>query len=145
MKADVVLVGGGLANCLIGYRLREVRPDLDILLLEKETHLGGQHTWSFHTGDLSSEQRAWLAPLVAQSWPNHEVRFPKRRRFIESGYHSLTSERLHEIVIRAIGEKVLTGVQVARLTSGEVQLTDGSVIQGRAVIDGRGNPGCTQR
>ena len=56
---DLVLVGGGLANCLIAYRLAERRPDLHILILERGPTLGGHHTWSFHEHDLSSDQ--WLS------------------------------------------------------------------------------------
>ena len=61
---DVILAGGGLANGLIAWRLRTQRPELRILLLEQDDHLGGNHTWSFHASDLNAAQRAWIAPLV---------------------------------------------------------------------------------
>ena len=80
MNVDVVLVGGGLANSLIAWRLRALRPDVELLILERGERLGGQHTWSFHEGDLTLEQHRWLAPLVEHGWGHQEVRFPSLAR-----------------------------------------------------------------
>ena len=77
---DVLLVGGGLANGLIAWRLRQARPALRILLVERGATLGGNHTWSYYHPDLTPAQHAWLAPLVVRSWPGYEVRFPEHRR-----------------------------------------------------------------
>ena len=41
---DLILVGGGLANGLIAWRLRMQRPELNILLLESGERIGGNHT-----------------------------------------------------------------------------------------------------
>ena len=35
LEADLILVGGGLANGLIAWRLAATRPDVRVLLLEK--------------------------------------------------------------------------------------------------------------
>ena len=64
MTADLVLVGGGLANSLVAYHLAVQRPDLDIVILERGTTLGGHHTWSFHEHDLDQAQWSWVRPLV---------------------------------------------------------------------------------
>lgn len=141
VRADVVLVGGGLANSLIALRLRTRRPEVDILLLERGPHLGGRHTWSFHEGDLTPPQREWIAPLVTHSWPRQEVRFPSRVRELSQPYFSLTSERLHEVVGEALGGRVRTGVEVEEVAPHEVRLRDGSRVEAGAVIDGRGDPG----
>jgi lycopene beta-cyclase len=58
VRVDVALVGGGLANSLLAYRLRELRPELDLVVVERGPELGGNHTWSFHDSDLSPTQRA---------------------------------------------------------------------------------------
>ena len=49
----LILVGGGLANGLIAYRLAETRPGgrLDHRRGWKP-EFGGNHTWSFHDTDL---------------------------------------------------------------------------------------------
>jgi lycopene beta-cyclase len=141
VTADVVLVGGGLANSLIALRLRTLRPEVEVLLLEQDERLGGRHTWSFHAADLTPEQHTWVAPLVAHSWPRQEVRFPAYSRFLESGYYSITSESLRAVVEKALREGVRTGVQVTGLCDTDVALGDGTRVAAGAVVDGRGDPG----
>jgi lycopene beta-cyclase len=141
VRADVVLAGGGLANSLIALRLRTLRPEVELLLLERDDRLGGRHTWSFHHDDLSEEEHAWVAPLVARSWLRHEVRFPSFSRQLERGYHSITSESLRVVVQEALGERVRQGVEVATLAADEAVLRDGTRVGAGAVIDGRGDPG----
>jgi lycopene beta-cyclase len=74
VTADLVLVGGGLANCLIAYRLAGERPELVVVVLERGTTLGGRHTWSFHEHDLTGAQWSWVRPLVEHSWSRHVSR-----------------------------------------------------------------------
>ena len=64
---DLILVGGGLANGLIALRLKLLRPELKILLLEQGATLGGNHTWSFYQHDLTPQQHDWIAPPAARS------------------------------------------------------------------------------
>ena len=141
MRADLVLVGGGLANSLIAYRILTEEPDFPLLVVERQTSLGADHTWSFHDSDLTDEQRRWIDPLIAHSWPRHELRFPRRRRVIESGYNSVSSARLHRIVGATLGDRVLFGAEVADVSADRIRLADGVEIRARAVIDGRGDPG----
>jgi lycopene beta-cyclase len=140
-RADVVLVGGGLANCLIALRLRALRPEVEVLLLERDERLGGRHTWSFHADDLTPDEHAWVAPLVERSWPRQEVRFPAYTRRLRSAYSSITSESLRARVESAIGEGVRTGVEVAGLDASGVTLVGETRITAGAVVDGRGDPG----
>jgi lycopene beta-cyclase len=141
MKVDLALVGGGLANSLIAFRMLRRQPDSSLLIIERAPTLGANHTWSFHDSDLTAEQRDWIRPLVAQSWPQHELRFPKRRRVIDSGYNAISSERLHEVVGEALGDRCLLGTEVAEVAPDGVRLADGTHVEAGAVIDGRGNPG----
>ncbi|MEE4464861.1 lycopene cyclase family protein, partial [Azotobacter chroococcum] len=102
---DLILVGGGLANGLIAWRLAELRPALRLLLLERGPVLGGNHTWSFHQDDLTPQQHTWLAPLVSHRWPGYEVRFPERRRILHSGYASITSAHFDaQLCARLVGQ-----------------------------------------
>jgi lycopene beta-cyclase len=79
MTTRVVLVGGGLANGLIAWRLHSL-PAVELTVVEREATLGGNHTWSFHDSDISPDQRTWLQPLITAQWPRHEVRFPAYTR-----------------------------------------------------------------
>ncbi len=134
----LVLVGGGLANSLIAYRLRQKRPGLPITVLERGPRLGGNHTWSFHETDVSPEILAWLRPFIVHRWGGQSVRFGNRRRSFRTPYCSITSERLHELMSWTLGPAARSGVEVARVAPDRVETADGEVIPARAVIDGRG-------
>lgn len=135
---DLILVGGGLANGLIAWRLAELHPALRLLLLERGPVLGGDHTWSFHQDDLTPQQHAWLAPLVSHRWPGYEVRFPERRRILHGGYASITSAHFDaKLCARLVGQ-VQLGNKVCSLSPQRVELADGSSLSAGAVIDGRG-------
>jgi lycopene beta-cyclase len=135
---DLVLAGGGLANGLLAWRLRTLRPELRILLLEGGEHIGGKHTWSFHDSDLTPAQRAWIAPLVSNRWPRYEVAFPDLARTLEGGYASIASSDFARVIEAALGPALLNQVRIASVTPTTVTLADGRSIHARAVIDGRG-------
>ena len=135
---DVILVGAGLANGLIAWRLKQRRPALKVLVLEAGERPGGNHTWSFHEGDLSAEQHAWLAPLVAHRWQGYEVRFPEFTRKLPNAYLSVTSERFASVMEEVLGEHLVTHTQVTNATPNSVKLSDGTTLSAAAVIDGRG-------
>ncbi len=135
---DLILAGGGLANGLIAWRLRQRRPSLRILLLEGGDSIGGNHTWSFHDSDLTAQEWAWLAPLVTQRWPRYQVGFPQLERTLEGGYASISSEDFARIVSADLGPGLRTGAQITGLTPSSVTLASGEVLAARAVIDGRG-------
>lgn len=135
---DVLFVGGGLANGLIAYRLAQARPHLRLLVLEAADRLGGRHTWSFHSSDLSPLQRDWLLPLVTAGWPAYEVRFPHRRRRLNGGYYSITSETFHERVAAVLGGRLRLGSPVSEVAPNHARLAGGEVVSARCVIDGRG-------
>jgi len=135
---DLILAGGGLANGLIAWRLRRQRPDLRILLLEGDAHIGGNHTWSFHDSDLTSEEWAWIAPLVSQRWPRYEVDFPQLKRTLDGGYASIASTDFARVIETDLAGCLRTGAQIAALTPTSVTLASGEVLHARAVIDGRG-------
>ena len=136
--ADILLIGGGLANGLLALRLAELRPELRVLLLEAGPSLGAGHTWSFFERDLSPAQWAWVAPLVAHRWPGYTVRFPARARRLSSGYASVSSERFHQVLSLRLGGRVRLNTPVARLNGTEAVLEDGTVLRAGAVVDGRG-------
>ncbi|MDB5890793.1 MAG: putative Lycopene cyclase [Polaromonas sp.] len=136
--ADLILVGGGLANGLLAWRLRMQRPGLRVLLLEAGNSLGGNHTWSFHDGDLNPAEQAWMAPLVTHRWTHHEVVFPQRQRLMEAGYASITSQRFDAMLRTDLGSRIRLKTPVAQVRPRAVVLADGQTLTAAAVIDGRG-------
>jgi lycopene beta-cyclase len=135
---DVVIVGGGLAGSLAAWRITETCRDLRVCLVEAGPRLGGNHTWSFHDTDVSTDARAWLEPLVVARWPRHEVRFPGSRRLLAGGYASVTSERLHDVIAPVLGAELRTGIPVSTVAETSVTLETGERIPAGLVIDARG-------
>lgn len=138
MTYDLILAGAGLANGLIAWRLRQARPELRVLCVDEQTALGGNHTWSFHDGDLTRDQRAWLAPLVEKRWVGYDVHFPALSRHMPSGYASVTSERFAQVIAPALGEHLWLGQRIAQVQPTRLTLADGRTLEAAAVIDGRG-------
>ena len=139
---DVALVGGGLQAALITLALRARRPATRIAIVERSPLLGGNHTWSFHDGDLSAGARDWVAPLVSHRWPGYRVLFPRLERHIPRPYASIESPRLHEVVSEAImshpGSRRFLDTVATRVGPREVALDDGTRIGAALVIDARG-------
>ena len=134
---DVILVGGGLANGLIAWRLAQQRPELRILLVEQGGTLGGNHTWSFYQKDMTPAQLDWLQPMVVGHWPAYEVRFPTHRRTLDTGCYSISSERFHAVLTQALGAAVMLDAAVSIVDRNTVQV-GGQTLMARVVIDGRG-------
>lgn len=135
---DVILVGGGLANGLIAWRLRQRQPGRRVLLLEAGPQAGGTHTWSFHQDDVTPEQHAWIAPLVAHRWQGYDVRFPQLARTLPGDYLSISDERFAAVMAAELGDTLRTHAPVAHLSPDGVTLADGEHLAAAAVIDGRG-------
>lgn len=134
---DCIIVGGGLAGSLLFYGLKSTRPDANVILLEKDNQLCGNHTWSFHKGDLDIEE-PWLKDLVSKSWPEYEVLFPKFRRLIKRSYHSIRSHELEETLNKKFSKDIMLNSEVLDLTQDKVVLLSGKVLKGRCVVDARG-------
>ncbi|KFE52424.1 lycopene beta-cyclase CrtY [Pseudomonas syringae] len=138
MIYDLILAGGGLANGLIAWRLKQVRPELRILCIEEQAHLGGNHTWSYHDSDLNAQQHEWIRPLVVKTWSAYDVHFPHRSRRLDSGYASITSERFSQVVESVLDGDLRTGHRIVEVSPCSVLLDSGEVLHALAVIDGRG-------
>lgn len=138
VDADLILVGGGLANGLLAWQLHQRRPAMRVLVVEQGRELGGNHTWSFHSGDLDERQQRWLQPLVAHRWPAQDVRFPGFTRRLESGYASIASAGFHRVLMADLADAVRLEAPVVEVHAREVLLADGQRLCATAVIDGRG-------
>ena len=141
LATDHVIVGGGLAGGLIALALANAGRGAEVTLIDRDTRLGGNHTWSFHLTDLNDDERTLLAPLVTRQWAQQEVRFPGRQRILATGYATVSSERFAEVVTARLvgaGVRLLLDREVAEVGASQVRLDDGALLRGRVVIDARG-------
>lgn len=137
-QADVLLCGGGLANGLIALRLKAARPELRVVLLERDAAPRLDQVWSCFDSDVPTDALAWLKPLQAAWWPSYSVRFPALERRIKTPYGSMTPTSLYTVVEAALGADLVRGADIARITPERATLADGRVFAAPLVIDGRG-------
>jgi len=139
---DVVLAGGGLASVLIALALLERRPSLRLALVERESTLGGNHTWCFHAADVPERARSLIEPLIVKQWPSYSVRFPGRVRSVRSSYACIDSARLHDVARRRFTEAphctLVLDTAIRWVGRDHVMLDDGRRLHGALVIDARG-------
>ncbi|MFS8038700.1 lycopene beta-cyclase CrtY [Xanthobacter sp. AM11] len=135
---DIVFVGAGLANGLIAARMFERRPRLRFVMLEAGESVGGNHTWSMHASDLGHRQHAFLSPFRARGWKGNDVHFPTHARVLAGHYHSITSDRLAQVLHERFGAAIRTRARVVEVAADHVVLEGGERIDARAVVDGRG-------
>ena len=139
MECDLAIVGGGLAGSLAALAFARLRPEVRLLLLERDDRLGGNHLWSFFDSDIPVADRWLIEPLITHRWAQgHAVRFPAYSRRLDTAYNSIASSQLDRHVRAQLGEQVLPNAEVASFAPNHVMLTDGRRIDARAVIDARG-------
>jgi lycopene beta-cyclase len=141
LRFDYLLVGGGLAGSLLALALFQHRPKARVALVEKQAHLGGNHLWCFHAGDVDHASEL-VRPLVTQRWPAYEVRFPDLSRTLDEPYAAVPSPRLDAVVQRAFAERprsqLFLGETARRVTAREVELGSGQTLSADVVIESRG-------
>ncbi len=137
LSFDYALIGGGLQNGLIALALRHRQPEASILLLERESQIGGNHTWCLHDGDVTPEAMAWLAPLLVHRWPSYDVHFADLDRRVALGYAAITSERFAAVVHAAMAAgpgAVWLNATAHDVGAQHVTLTDGRHVRAKVVI-----------
>ena len=135
-QADVIMVGGGLAGCLLALRLAETGQR--ILIVEAGPQICGNHTWSFHGTDLAADDLQRLDSVIAHRWPAQRVIFPRYRRDLATPYASITSETMREAVRALPTVSIRENCRIAEMAADHVLLEDGSRIDAPCIIDGRG-------
>ena len=135
-RADLVLVGGGLANGLIAWRLHQAASRSARAAARSGQHARRQpHLVASTTATSTPAQRDWLAPLVVHRWPGHDVRLSRlRTRTLEGGYASVTSPRFDAVLRERLGDAVRLHCAVRRRVC-----TGGAALRRRPAARRRGD------
>lgn len=138
-SADTLLIAGaGLAGGLIALRVAAARPDCRVLLCDRAPAAGGNHTWSFHAGDVTPEQLVFLDDLIAHRWTSQAIAFPAYSRRFKHAYHSITTAGLIARLNAAPNIEVRTGTSVTAIEPDALRPASGERLSGRAALDARG-------
>jgi len=146
LEYDYVLVGGGLQSGLIALALRHHQPEAKILLVERDSQLCGNHTWSFHPQDVHATASPWVEAAVEVRWPRYRVRLHQFEKWIDLSYASISSQHFAKTVGGCFGtspdsqcqNRLLLRTEVVALTSKKIVISTGEVYHGRLVVDCRG-------
>ncbi len=106
---DYIIIGGGLQGGLLALAIKHHQPQATLLLIERESTIGGNHTWSFHPKDVPAESRAWIEPLITSRWQNYIVRFPGLERRVNLPYASISSNHFSNVVTECFRELQTSG------------------------------------
>lgn len=136
----LILLGGGLANGLLALELMRSRPDIDFTVVEADSALGGNHTWSFHHDDLTDAGHALVRPLVSHRWTGQSVRFPHIRRDLPVPYYSIAAERFAAHLTPLLGRRLRMNSRAAQVGPKHVLLDGGERLEADAVIRADGIP-----
>ncbi|WP_172124292.1 MULTISPECIES: lycopene beta-cyclase CrtY [unclassified Devosia] len=134
----LILVGAGLASALLAQRLANTPNPPPILMLEASGQPFGEHTWSFHTGDVTPADLHWLSPLIAHRWAGQSVRFQAFSRDLRSGYASLSSASVAAAMQALPHLTIRSAAPVADLRPDGVILASGEELRAQCVIDTSG-------
>jgi lycopene beta-cyclase len=140
MTVDLALLGGGLANGLLAYRLATTRPEVSFALIEKGTRIGANHTWCFHESDVSPAVFEWLQPLISYRWSKYRVTFPQYTREIEGTYCCVTSDDFHKRLSSVLKDRIFlsTSGDIDSAAPHSLKVDGAPTFSSRAVVDGRG-------
>jgi len=109
--------------------------------VEAESRLGGNHLWCFHAEDVSAQAAPFVEPFVVRRWPTYRVDFPSYSRVLDESYAAVTSDALHDGLMRLAESgrvQLMLGRSARRVEAGRVELESGDRLEAQLVIDARG-------
>jgi lycopene beta-cyclase len=138
---DYILVGGGLQSGLMALAIRYYQPGARVAIIESDSVLAGNHTWSFHASDVSEEAAPWVAPLIESRWPGYQILVGGRQRDVNLEYRSISSQHFAAVITESLRNgdcKILTNTRAVEVCENRVTLADGCQLHASVVFDNRG-------
>lgn len=136
-KNHICLIGAGLGNALLAWLLKARHPSLRITMFETENQISRKRTWSFHETDIPKNVYDLVKDLTSHQWSAYDIAFPKFKRRYQSGYLTITPDRLETQLLRANIE-IRFNSKITEIGPRRVALSDGQEFSFPCVVDGRG-------
>ena len=130
-----------MSGLLTAWRCLVLNPKLKITLIDANSEIAGDHTWSFNLNDIDTELQKWVRPFIAHQWEAYDVKFPTRQRTLNITYCTGNSETLKSCVRPLIDSGRLTlklNSRVQDIGEDTVFLEGGEEIQSALILDARG-------
>ena len=130
-----------MSGLLTAWRCLELNPKLKITLIDANSEIAGDHTWSFNLNDIDTELQKWVRPFIAHQWEAYDVKFPTRQRTLNITYCTGNSETLKSCVPPLIDSGRLSlklNSRVQDINEDTVFLEGGEEIQSALILDARG-------
>lgn len=141
-RFDIVLIGAGLQNSLIALAALRARPRLRLAMIERGPHVGGNHTWCFHAGDVPEALVPVVDAITTHRWDGYAVRFPGYTRTLAEPYAGTCSAALARAVRAAFAgahdASLRCGVAARAIAADRVELATGEVLGADLVVEARG-------
>ena len=137
----MIIAGAGLSGLLTAWRCLDINSDMKILIIEASEEIAGDHTWSFNLTDVDETLRDWIKPFIAHQWNGYDVKFPNRKRQLDTPYCTGNSQTLRHCVQSLITEGRLSielNSRVKDLHTDHVILEAGQKMSAKWVLDARG-------
>ena len=96
----VIIIGHSLIGHLLAYRLKMVRPDLPVKLIETS---GGISSWSFRDCEVDEEAINWLKPLISLRSQEHVVAIEEQERILTSPMSTILAPQFETRIARILG------------------------------------------
>ena len=141
VSENMVILGAGLSGLLTAWRCLELNPKLKVTLIDANSEIAGDHTWSFNLNDIDTELQKWVRPFIAHQWEAYDVKFPTRQRTLNITYCTGNSETLKSCVRPLIDSGRLSlklNSRVQDINEDTVFLEGGEEIQSALILDARG-------
>ena len=141
VSENMVILGAGLSGLLTAWRCLELNPKLKITLIDANSEIAGDHTWSFNLNDIDTELQKWVRPFIAHQWDAYDVKFPTRQRTLNITYCTGNSETLKSCVRPLIDSGRLSlklNSRVQDIGEDTVFLEGGEETHSALILDARG-------
>lgn len=136
---DVLLIGGGLQNCLLALYASRKHPELNFIILEAEDTLLGGKTISAHHKDVPKPILEMVTPFIKKSWPNYLVSFPNYEKRVGLEYFTLDCVKLGHFLSQNSFSNIQVHLshKVLDIKNNNVQVEGGRVFSSNLIIDTR--------